>query len=367
MRRTQMKIKIAENIKSLRKQHSFTQEQLSEALGVTVSAVYKWESGQSVPEVKMLMELADLFEISVDVLLGYDRQNENIEKRIKRIEQYVKERDFEEAAIEVEKTMKKYPNNFDVVYTAANVYMLMYYEKKSDVIMKKAVQLLYDAIPLLYQNKNSSVNETTIMNLIGGIYIAANQRQKGIEILNQNNICGINNDIIGLTYAMMQKTVDAKKYLYQSYADIINSTMYTMLGMMLIYAEEKNELFLDAGTWLEQFIDSIIVNGERVTFAYKLKAILYAQLAVIMASMGNYGKAEEYIIVAYEHAVKFDAEPNYALDDLKFFKGEELPGLLLDGLGESAIDAIESFVFGNTKDKKALVFVKGRFEVMKNV
>lgn len=73
-----MKIRIAENIKTLRKQHSFTQEQLAEALGVTVGAVYKWESGQSVPEVKLIMELSDLFEISVDTLLGYDRQNENI-------------------------------------------------------------------------------------------------------------------------------------------------------------------------------------------------------------------------------------------------------------------------------------------------
>lgn len=38
-----MKIKLAENIKIFRKERKMTQEQLAEALGVTVGAVYKWE------------------------------------------------------------------------------------------------------------------------------------------------------------------------------------------------------------------------------------------------------------------------------------------------------------------------------------
>lgn len=54
-----MKINISENIKNLRKAHSLTQEQLAETLGVTVGAVYKWESGLSIPEVKLIMEIAD--------------------------------------------------------------------------------------------------------------------------------------------------------------------------------------------------------------------------------------------------------------------------------------------------------------------
>lgn len=49
-----------------------TQEQLTEVLNVTVGAVYKWESGQSVPELGTIVELADLFDTSVDVLLGYE-------------------------------------------------------------------------------------------------------------------------------------------------------------------------------------------------------------------------------------------------------------------------------------------------------
>ncbi len=45
-----MELKLAENIRAFRKERSLTQEQLSEVLGVTAGAVYKWEAGLSVPE-----------------------------------------------------------------------------------------------------------------------------------------------------------------------------------------------------------------------------------------------------------------------------------------------------------------------------
>ena len=51
-----MDLKLAENIRTLRKDRKLTQEQLAEVLGVTTGAVYKWESGLSIPELPMLME-----------------------------------------------------------------------------------------------------------------------------------------------------------------------------------------------------------------------------------------------------------------------------------------------------------------------
>ena len=45
-----MDMKLAENIRTFRKERSLTQEQLSEVLGVTAGAVYKWEAGLSVPD-----------------------------------------------------------------------------------------------------------------------------------------------------------------------------------------------------------------------------------------------------------------------------------------------------------------------------
>lgn len=361
-----MKIKIAENIRALRKQNSFTQEQLAEALGVTVSAVYKWESGQSVPEVKMLMELADLFEISVDTLLGYDRQNENVENRIKRIEQYIAERNFEEAVIEAEKALKKYPNKFEVVYVAASVYMLIYSEKKSESAMKKAIELFYSAIPLLYQNKESSISEMTILKAIGNLYITDGQQEKGLEILKKNNICGINSDIIGLTYAMMKKTEEAKPYLYQAYANNLNSIIRTMSGMMFMYSEQKDGVCMEIGKWLMNYLDSIVDDKNKITFIDKLKAILSAQMAVIVADLGKHDEADMYIRDAYQYASKFDAAPNYSPQDIKFLFCEEKTALLLDGLGETALEAVENFVFKRENNGNATEYIKNKFEVLKN-
>lgn len=45
--------------------------QSNEALGVTAGAVYKWESRLSLPELPMLVQLADFFDTSVDALIGY--------------------------------------------------------------------------------------------------------------------------------------------------------------------------------------------------------------------------------------------------------------------------------------------------------
>ncbi len=63
-------INIKEQIAFLRKQKGLTQEELAKELGVTNQAVSKWESGQCCPDIQLLPDMAKLFEVSVDELLG---------------------------------------------------------------------------------------------------------------------------------------------------------------------------------------------------------------------------------------------------------------------------------------------------------
>ena len=58
-----------EKLVILRKLKGITQEEFACAVGVSRQAVYKWESGQSYPEVPKLLEMKMLFTISIDDLL----------------------------------------------------------------------------------------------------------------------------------------------------------------------------------------------------------------------------------------------------------------------------------------------------------
>ena len=85
-----------EKIVKLRKLKGLTQDEFASAVGVSRQAVYKWESGQSYPEVSKLLEIKLLFNISIDDLL--DESYEVIvpeKKKRKRISK--------EAKVEIEK------------------------------------------------------------------------------------------------------------------------------------------------------------------------------------------------------------------------------------------------------------------------
>lgn len=69
-----MEIRIGENIKRLRKAKSVTQEQIAEVLGISVTAVSKWERGETYPDITLLFPLAHYFGVTLDELMGYDEE-----------------------------------------------------------------------------------------------------------------------------------------------------------------------------------------------------------------------------------------------------------------------------------------------------
>lgn len=63
-------LKIAENIRFYRKQAGFTQEQLAAYFGSRKTLISNYEIGRNTPDIVTLWELADIFDITIDELVG---------------------------------------------------------------------------------------------------------------------------------------------------------------------------------------------------------------------------------------------------------------------------------------------------------
>lgn len=65
-------MKFDENLRNLRREKDYSQEYLAERMNVSRQTISKWENGSAMPDLKRLTELAEIFEVSMDTLLGIE-------------------------------------------------------------------------------------------------------------------------------------------------------------------------------------------------------------------------------------------------------------------------------------------------------
>jgi len=75
--------KIGSFLRELRKEKKLTQEQLAEKFGVSSRSVSRWENGNTMPELGILVELADYYEVDIKEIIDGERKSEHMEKEEK--------------------------------------------------------------------------------------------------------------------------------------------------------------------------------------------------------------------------------------------------------------------------------------------
>ena len=69
-------IKIGKYLQELRKEKGLTQEQLAEHVGVARRTISRWETGSNMPDLDLLMEISDLYEVDLREMLNGERKSE---------------------------------------------------------------------------------------------------------------------------------------------------------------------------------------------------------------------------------------------------------------------------------------------------
>ncbi len=338
-----MENNLAANIKAFRKERKLTQEQLAEVLGVTTGAVYKWESGLSIPELELLMDMADFFDTSVDVLIGYRVRENHIASVTKRIAEYC--RNMNPAALaEAEKLLKKYPNSFDAVYACANVYLVFGAENHDKSPAGRALQLLEQALLLIDQNTNPQISGQTIQGDMAVAYMAMGEPEKVVELLKAHNANGVYSDSIGVTLSLLlHRPEDAEPFLSDALLRSTNSFLTAVCGYVYVFLSRNRP---DAAGDLVKLgiqLLSGMRDGELSDFTDKVYSELLVLRGCTELRSGLKDEARESLKKARAVAELFDRAPVYSLDSVRFVS---LPkeSSVHDVLGATAAEGIATII-----------------------
>ena len=339
-----MKMKLAENIRKLRKERSLTQEQLAEAMGVTTGAVYKWEAKLSIPDIGLIMELADFFDTSVDVLLGYEMKDNRFESTVRRLQEYRRKKDAAGLA-EAEKAIKKYPHSFAVVRECAMLNGSFGLESGDKETLRRALELQEQSLLLLDQNTDPKIGEQTIYGQMALTLIGLNETDKAIDLLKAHNAGGLYNHRIGQTLAGSGRHDEALPFLSEAFAGVITEMISTVIGYINVYCTRGEHDSAQAILRLTIGFLSGLREGDRPNYLDKVTGGFLAALAGSLFLSGQTDEARDSLEKAKALAAFFDGSPSYDERDIRFIDLAEGSGAY-DDIGATAADVVGNVVSG---------------------
>ena len=121
-------IKIGKLLQELRKERGLNQEQLAEQMGVARRTVSRWETGSNMPDLDMLIELADFYDVDLREIIDGERKSENMKEELK--ETVLKVAEFSnEDKLKLTRRMNKL---FIGGFVAAVIYMILVFTDNAD-------------------------------------------------------------------------------------------------------------------------------------------------------------------------------------------------------------------------------------------
>jgi transcriptional regulator with XRE-family HTH domain len=74
---------LADQIRYYREKNGLTQEELAKKINISRSMLSKWENGLSLPDVEAVIKLSDVFNVSVDTLLGRNLEQQTVLRELR--------------------------------------------------------------------------------------------------------------------------------------------------------------------------------------------------------------------------------------------------------------------------------------------
>lgn len=148
---------LPENLKKYRILKNLTQEDVAGYLGITSQSVSKWERGETYPDITFLPALANIFETSVDLLIGMDtiRAEETRLNIHKKAIEYQRNGEYDLAEKTYRDALLIYPNKPGMILGLASTLAL-----KGNT--NEAIELMEQGLPISINDRQKSMIKATL-------------------------------------------------------------------------------------------------------------------------------------------------------------------------------------------------------------
>ncbi len=300
-----MSMELQKTIVDLRKEKGFTQERLAEMLGVTTAAVSKWECGNSYPDITILPQIAEIFNVSLDYLFNYHTTfHKTISDVIAEANCLVKNANREDAITLISKTLARYPNNDHLIFELARHKMI----DANDKTMNERQVLLQEAekaFHIVIENTKNDSRRAWAYQYLTTIALVQNDYDKARSY--NNHIIGTK----GLHPKVDRAIIELRQYDNTDALRFTKETMYENIvefALMVTWILNYHLLHQEADKAINEVNRAVYVLemfNENELFDQDL-AVFYEGMAWAYAKKEDNENALLCLEDACNYAVKYD-------------------------------------------------------------
>lgn len=323
-----------ETLKKIRKQKDMTQEQLAEYLNISPQSVSKWETNLTIPDITMIPMLANIFDVTTDVLLGVD-----IDAKEKRIEAIVKEANnhffkhqYDEAEKLLRSALKEYPNSYKLMDNLALVLSSNadYYNNRNG----NEEEIITLSEKILAECTDDNLRYWSIQRLCTA-YASMGEIEKAASFAKKmpNTTQG---DMITETLKGTRKFNHIQTQIANGADNVLNFIELLMHGSAFddgtkpYNSDERIELYHK----IIDIINILIEKGSFGDFNYRLVSA-HRNLTFLYVQKGDLVAALNHFKLAAKHTVMYDSMPpvNDSREEYTslLFKGVKFPSIIVGG------------------------------------
>lgn len=294
---------IGENIKKLRRERKITQDALAAHLGLTCQAVSKWERGESLPDISVLVPMANFLRVSTDDILGVTvaRRESEIEKYLEEYAALDAQDDIDAKYELVQKAYMAYPDDFRII----KLYTEYLCEDPTveDGFIAHKIELQRACTNILEQCADQSIRYHAL-NVLAQLHYLDNEDEQAIETLSQfPSVFHTKNQMVSMLFEAGSDT--RLEYSRRALAEMMESMLVQIRHIAL---EDTAFTRVDQLAFLRRavtVIEQLLPNGDYGFFHYHLSDFRF-WIANRYVMIENADAAIEELTLAFAHARAYD-------------------------------------------------------------